>query len=62
LSTTDIGNYVHIAVFSFLIGHRNISMDDFLGLSSRVSIYSSSDDYSGKFMTNPMVASEFTNV
>jgi acetyltransferase-like isoleucine patch superfamily enzyme len=37
-------------------------MEDFSGLSSRVSIYSSNDDYSGNFLTNPTVPSEYTNV
>jgi galactoside O-acetyltransferase len=37
-------------------------MKDFSGLSSRVSIYSSTDDYSGEFMTNPTVSPKFTNV
>jgi galactoside O-acetyltransferase len=58
----EIGNYVHIAVYSLLIGAARISMADFSGLSARVSIYSSSDDYSGAFMTNPMVPAEFTGV
>lgn len=57
-----IGNYVHIAVGSTLIGAGNITMLDFSGLSSRVSIYSSSDDYSGATLTNPTVPSEFTGV
>lgn len=57
-----IGNYVHIAVGSTLIGAGKITMSDFSGLSSRVSIYSSSDDYSGVAMTNPTVPQEFTNV
>ena len=58
----DIGNYVHIAVFVSLIGQGNISLDHFSGISSRVSVYSSNDDYSGKTMTNPTVPPEFTNV
>ena len=58
----DIGNYIHIAVFSSLIGAGNISLDDFCNISSRVSIYSSNDDYSGASMTNPTVPPEFTNV
>jgi acetyltransferase-like isoleucine patch superfamily enzyme len=37
-------------------------MKDFSGLSGRVSIYSSSDDYSGEFMTNPTVPEEYSNV
>lgn len=58
----EIGSYVHIAAFSTLIGLDKITLNDFSGLSSRVSVYSSSDDYSGVYMTNPMVPSEFTNV
>jgi dTDP-4-amino-4,6-dideoxy-D-glucose acyltransferase len=57
-----IGNYVHIAVYSSIIGTEKITLGDFANISSRVSIYSSSDDYSGLAMTNPMVPSEFTNV
>lgn len=58
----EIGNNVHIAVFCSIIGQEKIVMNDFSGLSSRVSIYSSTDDYSGEFMTNPTVDSKFTNV
>jgi len=58
----EIGNYVHIAVFCSLIGAGKIALADFSGLSSRVSIYSSNDDYSGEYMTNPTVPSEFTGV
>lgn len=58
----EIGSYVHIAAFCSLIGAEKITMENFSGLSSRVSVYSSSDDYSGEFMTNPTVPSDFTNV
>ena len=37
-------------------------MPDFSGVSSRGAIYASSDDYSGLFLTNPTVPSEFRNV
>jgi len=57
-----IGNHVHIACFSSLIGSESITLQDFAGLSSRVSIYSSSDDYSGGNLTNPTVPEEFTKV
>lgn len=57
-----VGGYVHIAVGSSLIGAGKITLSDFSGLSSRVSIYSSSDDYSGATMTNPTVPSEFSGV
>lgn len=58
----EIGNYIHIAVFSSLIGAGRITLSDFCNISSRVSIYSSSDDYSGEYMTNPMVPKSLTNV
>ena len=55
LGGITIGNYVHIAAFSSLIGASKIILSDFCGLSSRVSIYSSNDDYSGASLTNPTV-------
>jgi galactoside O-acetyltransferase len=57
-----IGDYVHIAVFTSLIGKANITISDFCNLSSRVSVYSSSDDYSGNMMTNPMIPDEYKTV
>ncbi len=58
----SIGSFVHIAVFSVVIGKGRITIKDYSGLSSRVSIYSSNDDYTGRFMTNPTVPVKFTNV
>lgn len=58
----EIGNYVHIAVFTSLQGEGKISLHDFVGISSKVAIYSSNDDYSGEYMSNPMVPSQYTNV
>jgi acetyltransferase-like isoleucine patch superfamily enzyme len=58
----EIGNFVHIAVFASLMGSGKISLGDFSGISSRVSIYSSNDDYTGEFMSNPTVPAEFTRV
>lgn len=57
-----IGNHVHVAVYTSLIGRARITLDDFCNLSSRVSIYSSSDDYSGATMTNPTVPARYTGV
>lgn len=58
----QIGNFVHIAVFTTLIGEGKITLEDFSGLSSKVSIYSSNDDYSGEYMSNPTVPSKYTGV
>ncbi len=58
----EIGNHVHIAVFCSLMGSGRIKLSDFSGLSSRVSIYSSNDDYSGFALTNPTIPDDFKNV
>ncbi len=57
-----IGDYVHIAVYCSLIGKGRIELRDFSGLSSRVAVYSSNDDYTGRFLTNPTVPDEFRGV
>ena len=53
---------VHIAVFASIIGAGRIEIGDFSGLSSRVSLYSSTDDYSGIAMTNPTVPGQYRKV
>lgn len=50
-----IGKYVHIAAYCSIQGNGKIEMQDFSGLSSKVAIYASSDDYSGESLTNPCV-------
>lgn len=58
----NIQDYVHVGPYSCLIGRENITLEDFVGISSRVAIYSSNDDYSGESLTGPLVAEEFRNV
>ena len=58
----EIGNNVHIAVFSSLIGAEKIHVSDFANISSRVSVYSSSDDFSGSSLTNPTVPETYKDV
>jgi acetyltransferase-like isoleucine patch superfamily enzyme len=55
-----IGNYVHIASNCYLAGSDGIEMMDFTGLAPGVMIFSGSDDYSGKKLTNPMVDKIYT--
>ena len=57
----EIGDYVHIACYSSLIGKGKIQMNDYSGLSSRVSVYSSSDNYDGEYMTNPCLPKNVVN-
>lgn len=58
----QLGNNIHIAVYSSIIGAGKVTVSDYANISSKVAIYSSNDDYSGEFMTNPTVSEEFTNV
>lgn len=57
-----IGNNIHIAPFCLLMGAKGIELKDFSGISSRVTIYSASDDYSGEALTNPTVPEKYKKV
>lgn len=51
-----IGRNVHIAPFCLLAGGElGIDLEDFSGLAYQVQIFSQSDDYSGRTLTNPTV-------
>lgn len=55
-----IGDNVHIAPGCYLFGGGgNIVLDDHSGLSSKVVIYTASDDYTEGYMTNPTVELKF---
>lgn len=58
----EIGNYVHISAYCALYGKFGIKIGDFSGLSPKSTIFSASDDFSGEFMTNPMLPGTLTNV
>lgn len=55
----DLGSHIHIAAYCSLIGQAPILIEDFAGLSSRVAIYSTSDDYSGASLTNPTIPNRY---
>lgn len=55
----EIGAYVHIGCYASITGKALVKMCDFSAISPRVSIFSSTDDYSGEFMTNPCIPDEF---
>lgn len=58
-----IGSHVHIGVGCQLFGTRaNITLEDFSGLSSRVSLFASSDDFTGGYLTNPTIPDRYKNV
>lgn len=55
-----IGSYIQIASYCYLAGSDGIVMDDFATLAPHCSIFSGSDDYTGKHLMNPMVPAEYT--
>ena len=57
-----IGDFVHIACYCGLMGAGKITMEAFSGLSAKVMIYSSTDDYSGNTLTNPTIPAQYKNV
>lgn len=50
-----LGSHVHIAAYVALFGSEGIELADFCGLSSRVTVYTTSDDFSGRSLTGPTV-------
>ena len=54
-----IKDYVHIGCYSSLIGKGRIVLEKYVNISSRVSIYSTSDDFSGNTLTNPMIPDKY---
>lgn len=55
-----IGNFVHVTVFCNLAGgEAGILMEDFSTLAYGVQIFTQSDDYSGKTLTNSTVPDKY---
>lgn len=58
-----IGSFVHIAAYSSIFaGDSPIVINDFVNISSRVSIYGKSDDYSGESLTSPLIPDKYKNI
>ena len=57
-----MGSYIHISAYVAFYAAYGIDVGDYATISGRVLIYSQNDDYSGDFLTNPMVPADKTNV
>lgn len=56
----SLGRNVHIAVFNNLAGGENgIVMEDYSGLAYGCQVFTQSDDYLGRSMTNPTIPNQF---
>lgn len=59
----NIGNFIHIGPFCQLNGSgEGIVIKDFASISSRVSIFTASDDYSDGYMTGPMIPDKYRKI
>lgn len=55
-----IGRNVHIAPFCLVAGgEKGIIFEDFSGLAYQVQVFTQSDDYSGRTLTNPTIPDEY---
>lgn len=54
--------YNHVAAFCYINSKGGVTLKMFAAVSSRTSIYSATDDYTGESLTNPTVPAEFTSV
>lgn len=57
-----IGNHVHLGIGVFIVGTAGVTLEDYVGLSARVTIFTTSDDYSGGHLTNPTVPDKYRKV
>jgi galactoside O-acetyltransferase len=53
------GSYIHISAYVAFYGKYGIELEDFSGLSPRVIVFSTDDDFSGEHMIGPMVPNEY---
>ncbi|MCD4736651.1 MAG: acyltransferase [Bacteroidales bacterium] len=57
-----IGSFVHIGAYTALYGKYGIIMENFSGLSSRVTVFSVTDNYSGEALTGPCIPKKFRKI
>ena len=46
----EIGSYVHISCYATIMGRSKITLKDFVGISIKATILSSTSDFSGEFL------------
>jgi galactoside O-acetyltransferase len=52
---SSIGSYVHIPMFSSIVGGETFILEDYSGLSAGVRIFTGSDDFTGDGFGNPTI-------
>ncbi|EMI1450127.1 acyltransferase [Proteus mirabilis] len=55
-----LGNNIHLAVYSYITGcDSGVIMEDFSGLAYGVKVFTDSDDYTGRSLTNPTIPDKY---
>lgn len=57
-----IGSHIHIAAYCALYGSQGIVMEDYTGLSARVTLYSAMDDFDGDYLIGPIHKKEHVHI
>src|SRR4029079_19611119 len=55
----ELGDYIHISAYCVLTGKHGIRIGSYTGVSSHVSIFTASDDFSGNSMIGPTVPDKY---
>jgi galactoside O-acetyltransferase len=55
----EIGNHVQISAYAFINGMADVILMDYVTLAPAVRLFSTTDDYSGKTMTNATLPAEY---
>lgn len=57
-----LGSHIHISAYVALYGAEGIEFEDYTGISSRSTIYSAMDDFSGDYLVGPIHPEGTTHV
>lgn len=60
--TITLGSHIHIASGARMFGEGGILMEDFSSVSAASTLYSASDDYSGRALMGPTIPARWTSV
>lgn len=58
----DIGSHIHIATYVGLYAGAGIQIGDFCTISSKTTLYSTSDDYSGEYLIGPQIPEKYLKI
>lgn len=57
-----LGSHIHVSSYVALYGAMGITFEDYTGVSSRTTIYSAMDDFSGDYLVGAIHDDVYTNV